>query len=142
MASRPLPLGRISEVDPREEALPRWVQAKLADARRQVAEAWETAEAMTLATDPEGSDTIVRRMVGVRRGGEIGLGKRPTVQFRVNPPDGRDRIDTYDYVEAVLMENGDGLTIRGGTCLVIETISSNHFSVYVRNGNLKPYRRG
>ncbi len=129
----------IDTVDPRESRLPIWAQNKLDTARRRVRDAERQAEEYRLATSPEESNTLLRTGSWDKI---VGLGESPRIVFEVNAPEGRERIDTYDYIEAHVTEAGDGISVRGGTITVIECLSSNHFTIYLRNGNLRPFHRG
>lgn len=65
--------------DPREAGLPKWAQAKLAEARRRVEMAERVARDARLATRPEESDAVLDQYGDV----PVGLGKAPEVTFRL-----------------------------------------------------------
>ncbi len=107
--------------DPREEKLPRWVQEKLAEARRRVKEAESNALEARLGTKPEDSLVIVEKFDCV----PIGLGD-VSVTFKPAPG-----ADWTSFIQVRSLNGGIEVYANSGP-LAITPVSSN--VVRIKNG--------
>ncbi|GAB3847354.1 hypothetical protein GCM10029963_28700 [Micromonospora andamanensis] len=115
--------------DPREAKLPRWARDEMARLRKvadqceaRIAEAERQAERARLATDPDGSDTVLEPY-----GDEIGLGNGKRVRFRLP---GRDRL--RQWVDVRVTRYGT-VELMGGDALTLHPSASNVLNVAVRD---------
>ena len=100
--------------DPREEKLPRWVQDRLAEARRRVREAEAGALEARLGTKPEDSLVIVEKFDTV----PIGLGD---AQVAFKPSLG---VDWTRFITVRVLNGGIEISGNSGP-LVITPVASN-----------------
>jgi hypothetical protein len=119
-------MEHIEGVDPREEKLPRWVQEKLADARRRVREAENDAKLARLQSGPADSDTILEPWGGGRDTEPIKLGKGAEVRFLlpsgyIDVQVGRDHSTTEPFVRlsaeravSIVPQSSNVVRIRNG----------------------------
>ena len=106
--------------DHREPKLPHWVQDTINDLRRRVEVAEARAEETRLATKPDESDTLVVRYGG---GGDIGLGRGPTVRFNLD--------EGWSQYLSARVEDGR-LIIHGGDQITVRPQSGNTIAIAVQ----------
>lgn len=107
-------------VDERESKLPRWVQDKLISMRRIAREAVDANEQARLASDPDGSNTLLDCYEET----PIGLGKGTEVRFLVGE-------NSLDYIDVKVRQdpNGPYLHVAGGDSLLVFPQATNVVSV-------------
>jgi len=104
--------------DPREAKLPVWARKHIETLRRQAHDAQIERDDARLATNPAESNTVLCAYSDI----PIGLGKSPTVRFRLGES------DRELYADARVEQDRDGrrtLHIMAGTTIHIEPRSSN-----------------
>lgn len=107
------------EKDEREAKLPVWAQNQLITMRRRVRNAEVTAAAARLATAPDESDAVLDPY-----GENIGLGKDPKVQFRLNGLD-----HEWIGVKLVHVRGRDLLEIQACRSVLVNHNSGNCFTI-------------
>lgn len=111
------------EQDPREDKLPKWAQQTIDTLRIRVKTMQDINEETRLATNPDESDTILRRFD--TDGGDIGLGNRPLIRFYLEPADGLRNPRARKAVDVNVLSNGNVRIAVDGTLVVYPSASNS-----------------